>query len=386
MGAPVRIGIVAGEASGDALGAELISHLRERYPEALFAGVGGDRMSARGFNSLVDIERLSVMGLVDPLKRLPELLRIRRRLFRHLLHWPADLVVGIDSPDFNLGLEHRLRREGILTAHYVSPSVWAWRQGRIKKIARAVDQMLTLFPFEAAFYEQHGVPVAYVGHPLADSIPVEVDQAAARRELGLGQGLLLAVMPGSRAGEVKAMANLFLQACLRLGAENTRLDFVIPAANPARYRELQEILLAYRDLPVTLTEGDSHRVMAASDAVLLTSGTTALEAMLLKKPMVVSYRMGELSYRLLSRLVKTPFIALPNLIAGRELVPELVQSKATVDNLVAETRVMLYDAERRKQLRSEFTAIHESLRRNAGREAAATLADLIESRKMRGKG
>ena len=182
------------------------------------------------------------------------------------------------------------------------------------------------------------------------------------------------------------MANLFLQACLRLGAENTRLDFVIPAANPARYRELQEILLAYRDLPVTLTEGDSHRVMAASDAVLLTSGTTALEAMLLKKPMVVSYRMGELSYRLLSRLVKTPFIALPNLIAGRELVPELVQSKATVDNLVAETRVMLYDAERRKQLRSEFTAIHESLRRNAGREAAATLADLIESRKMRGKG
>lgn len=372
--------MVAGEASGDQLGAELLPALRRHFPGAVFEGIGGERMIDAGFHSLFPQERLAVMGFVEPLKRLPELLRIRRELYRHFLAGRFDLVLGIDSPDFNLGLEERLRQRGVLTAHYVSPSVWAWRQGRVRKIARAVDRMLTLFPFESEFYREQGVPVSFVGHPLADRIPAETDTAHARRALGLADAPVLAILPGSRASEVAQMTGLFLDTARRLVAEDPALQLVIPAAGAARYRELQEILAAQPQLRVTLIQGDSHRVMAAADAVLLTSGTTALEAMLLKKPMVVAYRMGAASHWLASKLVKTPWISLPNLVAGETLVPELIQNQASVDNLVRETRAMLYDDHRRRALQSAFTRLHETLKLDASETAASVLAEMIHRR------
>jgi len=378
---PINIGIVAGEASGDMLGADLIRHLRNHFPEARFTGLGGDAMLAEGFVSLFDMERLSVMGFVEPLKRLPELLRMRRALVKHFLDEGAVLVVGIDSPDFNLGLELRLRQRGVLTAHYVSPSVWAWRQGRIKTIARAVDRMVTLFPFESDFYRSHQVPVTFVGHPLADRIPLDIDSQSARKELALEGSPLLAVMPGSRSSEVRYMGNLFLHVCERLHRENSRLRFVMPSANELRHRELSELLKNYPELPLTLVRGKSHQVMAASDAVLLTSGTTALEAMLFKKPMVVAYRTGALSFWLLARLVKTQHISLPNLIAGKALVPELIQDEANLDNLLAALHVMLYDRGKRDALKAEFCELHKSLRLDAGAAAAAELAAMILQRR-----
>lgn len=378
----IRIGLVAGELSGDQLGAGLISSLRNHFPNAVFEGIGGPKMVQQGFNSLFALERLSVMGFVEPLKRLPELLRMRRRLYEHFLEHRFDLVVGIDSPDFNLGLECKLRKRGILTAHYVSPSVWAWRQGRIKKIRRAVDHMLTLLPFESDFYRQHGVPVTCVGHPLADDIPLEPDVTVARESLGLGEGKVLAVMPGSRGSEVAMMGPLFLEVMQHLHTQQPALQFVIPSANRERHSQL-EVLLATRPmLPVKLVEGDSHTVMAAADAVLLTSGTTALEAMLLKKPMVVAYKMGDFSYKLLSRLVKTPYIALPNLLAGQALVPELIQNDATVPALTKAVTAQLDDGKNREQLIRRFTVLHQSLRQNASATAAQALAELIHQRQL----
>ncbi|HLS97862.1 MAG: lipid-A-disaccharide synthase [Porticoccaceae bacterium] len=378
----VRIGIVTGEASGDQLGAGLMAALREHFPDALFEGIGGERMIAAGFHSLHPQERLAVMGLVEPLKRLPELLRIRGALYRHFAASGADLVVGIDSPDFNLGLELKLRRRGLLTAHYVSPSVWAWRQGRVKKIARAVDRMLTLLPFESAFYQRHRVPVTFVGHPLADEIPLAPDPAAARQRLGLpAEGRILAVMPGSRGGEVALMGPLFLDVMAWLLARAPALRFVVPSANAARHRQLEALLAARPELPVTLVKGNSHTAMEAADGVLLTSGTTALEAMLLKKPMVVAYRMGAGSYWLLSKLVKTPWISLPNLIAGKALVPELVQGAATVEALGEATLRHLDDDDLRSHLVATFTDMHRQLRRDASRTAASALAAMIRERR-----
>lgn len=378
----IRIGIIAGEDSGDQLGAALIPALRQHFPAAIFEGVGGERMIAEGFRSLYPQERLAVMGLVEPLKRVPELLRIRAGLERHFVAHHFALVLGIDSPDFNLGLELHVRQRGLLTAHYVSPSVWAWRQGRIRKIARAVDHMLTLLPFESEFYQQHGVPVTFVGHPLADSMPLDPDPVAARQRLGLpADGQLLALMPGSRSGEIALMAPLFLDVARWLLARQPALRFVMPSANDARHGQLQALLQNHGDLPVTLVRGQSHAVMEAANAVLLTSGTTALEAMLLKKPMVVSYRMGAASYWLLSRLVKTPWVSLPNLIAGEALVPELIQDEATVERLGEETLCQLQDDALRARLASIFTDMHRTLRRNASQVAADTLAALIRQRR-----
>lgn len=381
MKQPIHIGIVAGEASGDQLGAALMVALREHYPDAIFDGIGGERMLAQGFRSLYPQERLAVMGFVEPFKRLPELLRIRHGLFAHFLASKADLVLGIDSPDFNLGLELKLRRQGLLTAHYVSPSVWAWRQGRIKKIARAVDLMLTLLPFESAFYRQHNVPEAFVGHPLADQIPLSPVPFAARQRLGLSaSGQYLAIMPGSRGSEVALMGPVFLDVAQWLLARQPDLQFLIPSANRERHLQLEELLRSRPQLPVRLVEGNSHAVMEASDAVLLTSGTTALEAMLLKKPMVVAYKMGAASYWLVSKLVKSPWISLPNLLAGKALVPELIQHNATVENLGEQILFQLTDDAHRQQLEQVFTELHKTLRQDASRTAAAALATLIDAR------
>lgn len=372
------IGLVAGEISGDRLGAGLMRALRRHFPDARFEGVGGDAMLAEGLVGHYPMERLAVMGFTEPLKRLPELLRMRARLVRYFrAHRPA-LFVGIDAPDFNLGLELRLRQSGVRTAHYVSPSVWAWRQGRIRKIARAVDHMLALLPFEAEFYRRHRVPVTWVGHPLADELPLHPDTSAARRALGIPASLpLVALLPGSRRGEVEQLGALFLDALARARAALPELHCVIPAANAARRVQIDALLARRPDLSVQVLDGQSHLAMTAADAVLLASGTSALEAMLLKKPMVVAYRTGRLTYWLASRMVRLDHVSLPNLLAGRELVPELLQDRAQVDALAGALLHWFEDDQARAALVAEFERLHGALRRGASERAADALAPLV---------
>lgn len=377
---PVTVAMVAGEASGDILGAGLIRSLRKRYPNARFVGIGGDEMIAEGFHSLIPMERLSVMGLVEVLGRLRELFAIRARLMDYLLTTPPDVVIGIDAPDFTLGVEERCRRAGIPSVHYVSPSVWAWRQKRIFRIARSVDLMLTLLPFEAKFYEDHGVPVAFVGHPLADVVPMETDTAGAREKLGLAQDRpVLAILPGSRGGEVERLGGLFLETARLLQAVHPELQLVVPCVN--REREVQVRALADAlevKLPLTLVRGRSREVMAAADVVLLASGTATLEAMLLKKPMVVGYRLNNLTYALVFRLVKVSWASLPNLLAGRELVPELLQDNATPERLAEAVLERLDNPDERQRLKQAFTELHEQLRRNADERAADAVSSLMQ--------
>jgi len=377
------IAIIAGEASGDILGAGLIRSLRKRYPQARFVGIGGDEMIAEGFHSLVPMERLSVMGLVEVLGRIRELFRIRGRLYEYFFANQPDVVIGIDSPDFTLSIEKRCREAGILSVHYVSPSVWAWRQKRIFKIAKSVDLMLTLFPFEARFYEEHQVPVAFVGHPLADRIPMEPDTAAARKDLGLALDKpVLAVLPGSRAGEVERLGTLFLQASRWLQERKPGLQLVIPCVNREREKQVQALVDALAvTLPVTLVRGRSREVMAASDVVLLASGTATLEAMLLKKPMVVGYRLSNFSYKLLSKLVKVPWVALPNLLAKKQLVPELLQDDATPETLGAAVLERLENEQERARLQQAFAELHDTLRQNADEKAATAIAELMKARR-----
>lgn len=379
----VTIAIIAGEASGDILGAGLIRSLRKRYPKARFVGIGGDEMIAEGFHSLVPMERLSVMGLVEVLGRIRELFSIRARLLEYFFTTPPDVVIGIDSPDFTLAIERRCREAGIPSVHYVSPSVWAWRQKRIFKIAKSVDLMLTLFPFEARFYEEHNVPVAFVGHPLADRIPMQPDTGAARKALGLNLDQpVLAVLPGSRGGEVERLGTLFLEASRWLQERRPDIQLVIPCVNRDREKQVEGLVEALEvKLPVTLVRGRSREVMAASDVVLLASGTATLEAMLLKRPMVVGYRLSNLSYKLLSHLVKVPWVALPNLLAQKGLVPELLQDDATPEALGAAVLERMENTEEREQLQQAFSELHESLRQNADERAATAISELMERRR-----
>ncbi|MDU9409897.1 lipid-A-disaccharide synthase [Pseudomonas sp. zfem001] len=373
MNRPIRVALVAGEASGDILGSGLMQAIKQRYPDAEFIGVGGARMEAEGLKSYFPMERLAVMGLVEVLGRLFELLGRRRQLARDLIAAQPDVFIGIDAPDFNLGLELKLRRAGIKTVHYVSPSVWAWRQKRVLKIREACDLMLTLFPFEAQFYDEHQVPVRFVGHPLADAIPQQADRAAAREALDLPQDEpVVALMPGSRGGEVARLGELFLEAAIRLRALRPGVRFLLPCATPERREQLEQ-MLAGRDLPLTLLNGRSHEALAACDAVLIASGTATLEALLYKRPMVVAYRVAPLTYRILKRLVKSPYISLPNLLAERLLVPELIQDAATPEAL-AQAVAPLIDG---GQVQTEgFDVIHRALRRDASQSAADAVLKL----------
>ncbi|RMJ03866.1 Lipid-A-disaccharide synthase [Marinobacter litoralis] len=379
----VTIAIIAGEASGDILGAGLVRSLRLRYPNARFVGIGGDEMIAEGFHSLVPMERLSVMGLVEVLGRIRELFSIRARLLDYFFTTPPDVVIGIDSPDFTITIERRCREAGIPSVHYVSPSVWAWRQKRIFKIAKSIDLMLTLLPFEARFYEEHNVPVAFVGHPLADRVPMEPDTLAAREALGLDADKpVLAVLPGSRGGEVERLGTLFLEASRWLQSRRPDIQLVIPCVNRDRERQIQELVESLEvKLSVTLVRGRSREVMAASDVVMLASGTATLEAMLLKKPMVVGYRLSNFSFALLSRLVKVPWVALPNLLAKKELVPELLQDDATPEALGAAVLERLEDTSGRAALKEAFTELHIALKQNADERAATAVSKLIESKR-----
>lgn len=376
------IAIIAGEASGDILGAGLIRALRKHYPKARFVGIGGDEMIAEGFHSLVPMDRLSVMGLVEVLGRIRELFRIRSRLLDYLFTTPPDVVIGIDSPDFTLAIERKCREAGIPSVHYVSPSVWAWRQKRIFKIAKSVDLMLTLFPFEARFYEQHHVPVSFVGHPLADRIDLEPDTRAAKQNLDLDADKpVLAVLPGSRSGEVERLGTLFLEASRWLQARCPDLQLVIPCVNRDRERQVRALVESLEvSLPVTLVRGRSREVMAASDVVLLASGTATLEAMLLKKPMVVGYRLSNFSYKVLSKLVKVPWVALPNLLAQESLVPELLQDEATPEKLGEAVLERLENKAERDRLHRAFLVLHQALRQGADERAAEAISGLLESR------
>ncbi|OUS13167.1 lipid-A-disaccharide synthase [Gammaproteobacteria bacterium 53_120_T64] len=379
---PLRIGLVVGEASGDQLGAGLMAALQQSHPDAIFEGVAGSKMQALGCTSLYPMETLSVMGLVEPLKRLPELLRMRRGLVDHFIASPPDVFIGIDAPDFNLGIELRLKKVGISTVHYVSPSVWAWRQGRIKKIARAVDHMLTLLPFEADFYRRHAVPVTFVGHHLADELPLVPDMSGARAQLNIpSDGPVIALLPGSRHSEVALLGQLFLDTARLCLQANASLRFVLPAANPARRQQIDAMLVNAGDLPITVLDGQSHLAMEAADVVLLASGTTALEAMLLKKPMVVSYKTGWLTHAIVSRMLKVPYVSLPNLLAGRELVPEVLQDAATAEPLAELLLARLGDSTLAVQLRNDFTEIHRQIQCNGSQKAAEAVLSVIATQR-----
>ncbi|MFT4845842.1 MAG: lipid-A-disaccharide synthase [Marinobacter psychrophilus] len=380
----MKIGIVSGEMSGDILGAGLIKELKIFYPDAQFVGIGGEKMIAQGLNSLFAQDRLAVMGIVEPLKRLPELLSMRRQLYIYFTEHQFDVVIGIDSPSFNTGLEERLKKVGIKTVHYVSPSVWAWRQGRIKQISRAVDLMLTLLPFENAIYEEHNIPVKFVGHPLADKFSLVHDQQKAKSILSdllqdrqkkyAPSRPLLACLPGSRGGEIKFIGPVFWESIALCCQSIKNIQVIVPAANSRCREQIEGQLKQYPSLPITIVDGLSHEVMAASDAVLLASGTTALEAMLLKRPMVVAYKMAALSHYIISTLLQTPYIALPNLLANKLLVPELVQGDATVANISSSILQAFATQDKNTQ---EFTKLHQSIKRNADMESAKTIHALL---------
>ena len=379
---PLCIALVAGEASGDTLGAGLIRALKQQHPDAEFIGIGGPRMQAEGLVSQVPMERLAVMGLVEVLGRLRELLRIRRELVDFLKQRQPDVFIGIDAPDFTLGVEQRLRDAGIPTVHYVSPSVWAWREKRVLGIRQSTDLMLTLFPFEEEVYRKHGVPVRCVGHTLADQIPMQPDRAAARQTLGLSIEVpVVALMPGSRNGELRKLGLLFLQTAAWCLERNPELRFILPCATPERRQQMQDILDASGlQLPLTLLDGQGHETLAACDAVLIASGTATLEAMLFKRPMVVAYRMASLTFRILKRLVRVGHVALPNLLAGHEVAPEFLQDAATPAAMGQALLDRLGPTPEREQAEAKYRELHELLRRNADHTAAAAVLDLLRQK------
>jgi lipid-A-disaccharide synthase len=377
----MRIGILAGEASGDLLGTGLIQAIKQQVPEAQFEGIAGPGMMAQGAKSLFPMDRLSVMGLTEVLSRYFELLGIRNQLARHFIANPPDVFIGIDAPDFNLGLEIKLRKAGIKTVHYVSPSVWAWRQYRVKKIARAVDLMLTLFPFEADFYRDHQVPVTFVGHPLADMIELQPDQSAYRQQLQLPQGKqIVAILPGSRSTELRYLADDFLQAAAWLMERQPGLHFVAPMANPQRREQFEAALSRLQQpLPLTILDGQSRAAMAAADVVILASGTAALEAMLLKKPMVVAYRVASITYWAYKPMMRISNFCLPNLLAGETLVPEFIQHALTPEAIGSALLDYLQQPQKSQQLAERFLAIHKTLKQDASAQAARAILSLLET-------
>ncbi len=374
----MHIGIIAGELSGDLLGAGLIYQLRTHYPDAKIEGIGGPQMIAADFDSLYPLETLSVMGLVEILKHYSNLKKCRDSLREHFINNPPDVFIGIDAPDFNLGLEKSLKQAGIPTVHYVSPSVWAWREYRLPKIAQACDLMLTLFPFEANYYKKHAIPVKFVGHSLADEIPLQITQTTARIKLGLSvTGVKIALLPGSRYNEVKQLVNPFLATAYWLWKQRPDLHFVIPLANANLSKLFLPHLNKFPNLPLTLLDGQAHDAMAAADVVMLASGTASLEAMLLKRPMVVAYRLASITYWLAKLLVRVPYFSLPNLLAQEQLVPEFLQAQVTPENLGTAVLYWLDNPEQVKILQQKFLELHQVLRCGASRQAAMAVLAII---------
>lgn len=381
MGSTVRIAMVAGEASGDLLASHLIAALKAKLPDAVFYGIGGPKMEAQGFDAWWPMESLAVMGYVDALKHYREISGIRRQLKKRLLDIRPDIFIGVDAPDFNLGLETDLKSAGIKTIHYVSPSIWAWRGGRIKKIARAVDRVLALFPMEPPLYEKERIPVTYVGHPLADIIPLETNKLAVREKLSMPRDVpIFALLPGSRKGELEMMAVTFVQTA-KLIRERYLPNalFVVPLTT--RETRLQFEMAIYQqeagDVPFRLLFGHAQDALGAADVSLVASGTATLEAALIKRPMVITYKIAKLSYWIMKRMAYQAFVGLPNVLAGRSVVPEILQNDATPENL-AEALVKLYeDKENAEAVAAAFTDIHLQLRQNTAEKAANAVIECL---------
>lgn len=380
------IGIVAGEVSGDILGAGLIRSLKIRYPNARFIGIAGKHMLAEGCETLVDMEEISVMGLVEVVKHLPRLLNIRRLVIERMLKEKPDVFIGIDAPDFNLDIELKLKEQGIKTVHYVSPSVWAWRQKRIHKIARATNLVLAFLPFEKAFYDRFHVPCRFVGHTMADSIPLKPERFSACKILNLDPNQqYLAILVGSRGSEVEFLSKPFLQTALLLKQHYPDIQFLVPLVNEKRRQQFEKIKAEIApDLEMILLEGQSRQAMIVAQATLLASGTAALECMLCKSPMVVGYKMKPFTYFLAKRLVKTPYISLPNLLANEMLVPEMIQQDCEPKKLFAELEPYFSQDEsavqNRHNLVQRFIDLHKMIQCDADKQAADAVIELLEGK------
>ena len=385
MAAPLRIGIVAGEASGDILGGGLMQAIKARAGVVEFSGVGGPRMLAAGLQPRAELARLNVNGFIDPLKRLPDLLAILRDLVRHFSAVPVDAVVGVDFNVFNLLLERAVKRRGIPTAHYVSPSIYAWRRGRAKRIGRAADVVLALFPFEPALYRDYGVRAVCVGHPLADEIDARAGRregrAAARAALGLpAQGTVIALLPGSRMAEIDRLGARLFAAAQVLAHGLGNCTFAVPCVSSRARTALAAQLADFPDLDVRLLDGSAQLPLTAANAAIVKSGTATLEAMLLRRPMVVTYRLGPVTYRIVKALKQPGFVALPNILSGRELVPELLQHEAEPAKLAAALRAEMARAEREADYFDEFERQRSRLRRGASEQAACAVLSLVSGR------
>jgi lipid-A-disaccharide synthase len=376
----LKVAIIAGEASGDILGAGLIQALKQRYTDIEFYGIGGDLMLAQGLISKAPMEQLSVMGFVEVLGRLPSLLLLRRQLIDEFIKNTPHVFIGIDAPDFNLTIELALKNAGILTVHYVSPSVWAWKPKRIYKIKKAADLLLTLFPFEQKYYLKTAQKLAFVGHPLAEVIDQNYQTTDAKTELGFShQTKVVAILPGSRSSETKYLLPLFLKTAGLLLEKHPKVEFVIPASNQYRYDEIADSLKVATKLPVTVLMKQSRTAMAAADAILIASGTATLEAALLGKPMVVAYKMATFTHVIYSRIIKAKFISLPNLLANEMLVPELIQDRASPEQLLIELDKALTDQTRCDYQKKKFREIFIQLNLPANELAAKSVADLLAS-------
>jgi lipid-A-disaccharide synthase len=377
--------MVAGEASGDLLASLLIRALKRHLPDARFYGIGGPRMEAAGFEALFPSEKLAVHGYFEALRHLLEILGIRRKLKRHLLTNPPHVFIGIDAPDFNLALERRLKAVAVPTVHYVSPSIWAWRGWRINKIARSVSHMLVLFPFESAIYEKRGVPVTYVGHPVADLLPLHVDRVALRRQLGVVQeATVFALLPGSRRAELRYLAQPFIEAARLLASRFPDALFLVPLVT-RETRDMFEAALTQagaQELPLRLMYGHAQEAMAAADAVLVASGTATLEAALLKKPMVIAYRVSPRSAFIMRRLGYLPYCGLPNILAGRFVVPEFLQEDATAENLAQALGNLVSDSPTCERLRRIFAEMHTTLRQNTAEKATAAILSYLDRKPL----
>lgn len=376
----MRIAMVAGEASGDQLAAHLIAALKSRLPAVRFVGIGGPKMQREGFTAWWPAEKLSVMGYADALRHYREIAGIRRQLLARLLEERPDVFIGVDAPDFNLWLERRLKAKGIPAIHYVGPSVWAWRAGRLGKIAKSVSHVLTLFPFEPPIYQLHEIPVSYVGHPMADSIPLRVNHLAAKERLGLVEArTVIALLPGSRQSELRFMADLMIETAKKLLPRFPESVFLVPLIS-RETRQLFEAALwrcGAQELPFKLLFGHARDALAACDAALVTSGTATLEAALLKTPMAIAYRMSPWQWRLLKGMRLQPWVGLPNILAGRFVVPEFLQDDATPDNLAQALGNLVVDSQARLATERVFTALHGQLRQNTAEKAAAAVLPFL---------
>jgi lipid-A-disaccharide synthase len=371
-----RIALVAGEASGDRLGASLIRAAAKIRPDLEFIGIAGPAMAEAGCEVLYDSQELAVMGIFEVVRHLPRLRRLKNNLERRLIDEPPSVFVGIDAPDFNLRVESKLRKAGIPTVHYVSPSVWAWREGRVKVLRKACDQVLCLLPFEKAFLKRHGVPAQFVGHPLADEISGERDCLTARAELDIDAERLVALLPGSRTGEVSRLGPVFARTARWLSSQVPGIQFAAPMATPSLKELFLDCFARFApDVPVHVFDGRSHDVIAASDIVLLASGTATLETMLLNRPMVVAYRVAQLTHDLMWLITASDieFFSLPNLLAGRGIVPEFLQHEVTPEALGNALREILESPERRLDMSREFNALHRQLKRSAAEQAALSV-------------